>query len=167
VADEEIFLANYSDGLTDAPLPEIIERFKESRKIACFVAVRPPFNFHLAEFDDTDTVCRFRSNQESDIWINGGYFVFRNKIFDYIHDGEELVLKPFNRLIEARQLMAYKYDGFWRAMDTLRDRQVLQEMVERGNVPWRQHALGPLGAPGESGGGRYVESLRASVGATP
>ena len=72
VAGEKIFLANYSDGLTNAPLPEIIERFKDSGKIGCFIAVRPPFNFHLAEFDDTDTVRRFRSNQESDIWINGG-----------------------------------------------------------------------------------------------
>ena len=137
VAGEEIFLANYSDGLTDAPLPDMIERFKNSGKIGCFIAVRPPFNFHLAEFDHTDTVRRFRSNQESDIWINGGYFIFRNKIFDYIRDGEELVLEPFNRLIEARQLMAYKYEGFWRAMDTLRDRQVLEEMVERGDMPWR------------------------------
>ena len=137
VADEEIFLANYSDGLTNAPLPDMIERFKKSGKIGCFIAVRPPFNFHLAEFDETDMVHRFRSNQESDIWINGGYFIFRKEIFDYIHDGEELVLEPFNRLIEARELMAYKYEGFWRAMDTLRDRQVLEEMVERGDMPWR------------------------------
>ena len=80
---------------------------------------------------------RFRASQESEIWINGGYFIFRNEIFDYIQEGEELVLEPFNRLIEDGQLMAYKYDGFWRAMDTLRDRQVLEEMVERGDTPWR------------------------------
>ena len=71
------------------------------------------------------------------MWINGGYFIFRNAIFDYIRDGEELVLEPFNRLIEANRLMGYKYEGFWRAMDTLRDRQVLEEMVERGEMPWR------------------------------
>ena len=62
------------------------------------------------------------------------------EIFDYIQDGEELVLEPFNRLIEAGQLMAYRYEGFWRAMDTLRDRQVLEEMVERGEMPWRRAA---------------------------
>ena len=72
------------------------------------------------------------------MWINGGYFIFRNAIFDYIRDGEELVLEPFNRLIEANRLMGYKYEGFWRAMDTLRDRQVLEEMVERGEMPWRR-----------------------------
>ena len=136
VEDEEFFLANYSDGLTDAPLPEMIERFKTSGKIGCFVAVRPPFNFHLTEFNGADTVKRFRTSQQFDIWINGGYFIFRREIFDYIRDGEELVIEPFNRLIEAGRLMAYKHEGFWRAVDTLKDRQVLEEMVERGEMPW-------------------------------
>jgi glucose-1-phosphate cytidylyltransferase len=136
VEDEEFFLANYSDGLTDAPLPEMIERFKASGKIGCFVAVRPPFNFHLTEFNGADTVKRFRTSQQFDIWINGGYFIFRREIFEYIRDGEELVIEPFNRLIEAGRLMAYKHEGFWRAVDTLKDRQVLEEMVERGEMPW-------------------------------
>jgi glucose-1-phosphate cytidylyltransferase len=137
VENEDIFLANYSDGLTDAPLPEIVEKFKRSDMVGCFVAVHPPFNFHLAEFNGEDSVKRFRSSQQAEIWINGGYFIFRKEIFDYIRDGEELVLEPFNRLIEAGKLMAYKYEGFWRAMDTLRDRQVLEEMIERGEMPWR------------------------------
>jgi glucose-1-phosphate cytidylyltransferase len=137
VADEEIFLANYSDGLTDAPLPEMIETFRKSGKIGCFIAVHPPFNFHLAEFEKDGSVERFRSSQESEIWINGGFFIFRNKIFDFIREGEELVLEPFNRLIDGGHLMAYKYEGFWRAMDTLKDRQILEEMVERGEMPWR------------------------------
>jgi glucose-1-phosphate cytidylyltransferase len=137
VADEEIFLANYSDGLTDAPLPDMIDRFRKSGKIGCFIAIHPPFSFHLSEFDSQDAVVRFRSSQEAGVWINGGFFIFRNKIFDFIRDGEELVLEPFNRLIKGGHLMAYKYEGFWRAMDTLRDRQMLEEMVERGEMPWR------------------------------
>jgi glucose-1-phosphate cytidylyltransferase len=137
VQGEDIFLANYSDGLTDAPLPDMIDRFKRSGKIGCFIAIHPPFNFHLAEFDGTETVAQLRSSQEVNLWINGGYFIFRKEIFDYIKDGDELVLDPFNRLIDKGQLMAYKYEGFWRAMDTLRDRQVLEEMVERGETPWR------------------------------
>ena len=120
VQDEEFFLANYSDGLSDAPLPDMIEKFKASGKLACFLAVRPPFNFHLVEFGEGGNVERLRANTEADIWINGGYFIFRKGIFDYIRDGEELVLEPFNRLIADNQLMAYKYEGFWRAMDTLR-----------------------------------------------
>jgi glucose-1-phosphate cytidylyltransferase len=139
-----MFLANYSDGLCDVPLSEMIDRFKRSDKIGCFLAVHPPFNFHLVEFTDQETVRRFRSSQESEIWINGGYFIFRNKIFDYLKEGEDLVLEPFSRLMEDGALMAYKYEGFWRAMDTLRDRQVLEEMVERGETPWRlNHSVGP------------------------
>jgi glucose-1-phosphate cytidylyltransferase len=137
VRDEEIFLANYSDGLTNAPLDEMIDCFKKSNMIGCFIAIHPPITFHLAEFDGQDSVRRLRSSQESEIWINGGYFIFRNKIFDFIQDGEELVVQPFERLTAGGHLMAYKYEGFWRAMDTLRDRQLLEDMVEHGEMPWR------------------------------
>jgi glucose-1-phosphate cytidylyltransferase len=119
----------------------MIDYFKKSGRIGCFIAVRAPFNFHLVEFEQGEQgnglVERLRSNQESEVWINGGYFIFRNEIFNYIQDGDELVLEPFNRLIERRELVAYKYEGFWRAMDTLRDRQVLEEMVDRGEMRWR------------------------------
>jgi glucose-1-phosphate cytidylyltransferase len=140
VENEEIFLANYSDGLTDAPLTEMIARFKASDKIGCILSVHPPISFHLIDFDEQGSVYNIRSSQQSDVWINAGYFIFRKEIFDYIQDGEELVLEPFDRLIKSGKLMAYKYEGFWRAMDTLRDRQVLEEMVERGETPWRVRA---------------------------
>jgi glucose-1-phosphate cytidylyltransferase len=133
---EEMFLANYSDGLTDIDLSEVIERFKASDKIGCFVAVRPPLTYHLADIGENGDVRCFRSSDRSDIWINGGYFVFRREIFDYMRDGEELVLEPFSRLIQEGKLMACKHEGFWRSMDTLRDRQVLEDMVEHGDMPW-------------------------------
>jgi glucose-1-phosphate cytidylyltransferase len=138
VKDEEYFLANYSDGLTDIRLDEAIERFKASGKIACFLAVRPPITYHLADIDDGGRVREFRSSESSDIWINGGYFIFRREIFDYMREGEELVLEPFSRLIAEDQLMAIKHEGFWRSMDTLKDKQVLEDMVEQGKMPWRQ-----------------------------
>ena len=69
-------------------------------------------------------------------------FIFRREIFRYIREGEELVLEPFQRLIEADQLLAYRHHGFWRAMDTLKDKQVLEEMVDRGEMPW--HSLNEL-----------------------
>ncbi|CAH2598736.1 Glucose-1-phosphate cytidylyltransferase [Rhodovastum atsumiense] len=136
VRGEEMFLANYSDGLTDLMLPEMIERFRRSGKVACFVATRPPLTYHLADIAPDGRVLEFRSSERSDIWINGGYFILRQEIFDYMREGEELVLEPFKRLIEADKLMAVKHDGFWRSMDTLRDRQVLEDMVERGEMPW-------------------------------
>jgi glucose-1-phosphate cytidylyltransferase len=137
VKDEEIFLANYSDGLCDVDLDDMVERFRRSGKLACFLAVRPPLTYHLADIEADGRVRAFRTSDRSDIWINGGYFLLRREVFDYMQDGEELVLEPFARLIEADQLLAHKYEGFWRSMDTLKDRQVLEDMVEQGKLPWR------------------------------
>jgi glucose-1-phosphate cytidylyltransferase len=137
VANEDMFLANYSDGLTDLNLTELIARFKRSGKAACFVATRPPLTYHTVDMDNEGRVREFRTANTSEIWINGGYFLMRPTVFDYMEPGEDLVDAPFRRLIEADQLMAYKHEGFWRAMDTLRDRQVLEDMVERGHMPWR------------------------------
>jgi glucose-1-phosphate cytidylyltransferase len=140
VQDEEIFLANYSDGLTDVNLDDMVERFRKSGKVACFLAVRPPLTFHLADIDADGRLRGMRPSDHSDIWINGGYFLFRREIFDYMREGEELVLEPFQRLIQANQLDAYKHEGFWRAMDTIKDRQVLEDMIEQGNMPWRMRS---------------------------
>lgn len=137
VAGDEIFLANYSDGLCDVDLDDMVDRFRKSGKAACFLAVRPPLTYHLPDIDDDGRVRAFRTSDRSDIWINGGYFLLRPSVFDYMQEGEELVIEPFQRLIEADQLMAYKYEGFWRSMDTLKDRQILEDMVEIGKMPWR------------------------------
>jgi glucose-1-phosphate cytidylyltransferase len=119
VRDEPMFLANYSDGLTDADLDNMTEFFEQSGKVACFLAVRPPLTYHLAEIGDH------------------GHVLFRPEIFDYMRPGEELVLAPFNRLIAENKLAAYKHEGFWRSMDTLRDWQTLEDMVEKGSTPWK------------------------------
>ena len=79
----------------------------------------------------------FCPTQDADLWINGGFFIFRSQIFDYLRDGEELVEMPFRRLIDADQLLAFKHEGFWRPMDTLKDKEVLEDMVEQGRMPWR------------------------------
>ncbi|WP_127076065.1 glucose-1-phosphate cytidylyltransferase [Rhodomicrobium lacus] len=133
---EEMFLANYSDGLSDVDLDDMIEKFRQSGKVACFLATRPPLTYHLVDMDSAGTVREFRSSNRSEMWINGGYFIMTPKIFDYMQPGEELVLEPFQRLIDDGQLMAYRYEGFWRSMDTLRDRQTLEDMVEKGQMPW-------------------------------
>jgi glucose-1-phosphate cytidylyltransferase len=137
VQDEEIFLANYSDGLTDANLDDMIERFKKSGKVACFLAVRPSLTFHLADIGADGRVREFRPAARSEMWMNAGYFVLRPEIFDYMNAGEDLVVEPFQRLIEADQLMAYQHTSFFRSMDTLRDQQILEEVVEQGEMPWR------------------------------
>ena len=136
VKNEPMFLANYSDGLADLNLDHMVETFKKSGKIACFLAVRPPLTYHLVDMREDGSVAAFHSSDRSDIWINGGYFIMRPEIFDYMREGEELVLEPFNRLIAENQLMAYRHESFWRSMDTLRDRQILEDLVERGEMPW-------------------------------
>jgi glucose-1-phosphate cytidylyltransferase len=137
VKDEEMFLANYSDGLSDLDLGDMIAKFKASGKVGAFLAVRPSLSYHFAEIEADGRVSDIRSVDNSDMWINGGFFIFRREIFDYMREGEELVIEPFHRLIKENQLMAFKHEGFWRAMDTLKDRQVLEDMVEQGNMPWR------------------------------
>ena len=77
------------------------------------------------------------SDFDANFWINGGFFIFRSEIFDYLHDGEELVEEPFRRLMKDDQLLAFKHEGFWRPMDTLKDKEVLEDLVEQGRMPWR------------------------------
>jgi glucose-1-phosphate cytidylyltransferase len=138
---EEVFYCNYSDGLTDVDLNVMTEWFLKTGKCACFLSVRPRLTFHFADIDNDGSVQALRSAERSEIWINGGYFIFRKEIFDYIREEEDLVFEPFERLIKDGQLIAYKHEGFWSAMDTLKDRQVLEDMVEQGKTPWRVPGL--------------------------
>ena len=133
--DEEVFLANYSDGLTNLPLPRLLEFFNQSSKVACFLCVKPSQTFHVVSVGSDGIVSDIRHVRDANIPINGGYFVFRKKIFDYIHDGEELIEAPFRRLIRDRQLIAFQYDQFW-CMDTFKDWQELTDMYNQGHVPW-------------------------------
>jgi len=136
VQGEEIFMANYSDGFAAVNLPEIIETFKQSGKVGCFLAVRPSFSLHLVNMSPEGQVKRIKSSEEADLWINGGFFIFRPEIFDYMREGEELVETPFRRLVEADKLLAVRHEGFRRPMDTLKERQVLEELIESGIAPW-------------------------------
>lgn len=133
---EEMFMANYSDGLAALDLPGMIEVFKKSGKVACFLAVRPSFSLHFVDISQDGRVTDIKSSDEAKLWINGGFFIFRPEVFKYMRKGEELVEAPFRRLIEDDQLLAIRHEGFWRPMDTLKDRQVLEELVEKGIAPW-------------------------------
>lgn len=136
VAGEDMFYANYSDGLSNIDLAEMTRVFRASGKVACFTAVRPSFSLHLVDMLPGGKVERMRASQDANLWINGGFFIFRQEIFDYMKEGDELVEAPFRRLIEADQLMAFQHEGFWRPMDTLKDKHVLDDLVEKGTMPW-------------------------------
>jgi len=136
VDDDEIFLANYSDGLTDLDLPTMIDEFRASDKVASFLAVPPSQSFHLVDLDTEGHVAALRPVTESNLLINGGFFVLRQEIFDYMKPGEELVLEPFARLIKQRRLLGYRYDHFW-CMDTFKEQQQLSDMFNSGRAPWQ------------------------------
>lgn len=133
---EEVFLANYSDGLTDLHLPSLIEHFYKHDKIGSFLCVRPNLSFHLVDVAEDGLVNKLKDIKKADIWINGGYFIFKKDIFKYINYGEELVHQPFQRLIDEKQLICYKYTGFWVVMDTFKEKQILDDMYARGETPW-------------------------------
>lgn len=135
---EEEFLANYSDGLTDLPLPQQMEHFHQQEKIASFLCVRPNLSYHLVSLQEGNgnLVSGIHAIGNGSVRINGGFFIFKKKIFDYIAEGEELVNGPFRRLVEAKQLVGYPYDGFWASMDTFKDKQRLESLWGSGTAPW-------------------------------
>jgi len=134
--DEEMFLANYSDGLSDVPLPVVIDRFEKSNSIACFVGVEPRASFHLIDSDASGLVTGFQHITKTGARVNGGFFVFRREIFEFIKEGEELVEEPFQRLIKQGQLITYPHDGFWACMDTYKEKQGLDDIFSSGSAPW-------------------------------
>lgn len=133
---EEVFLASYADGLSDLNLDLYLEHFCNKRKIASFLAVQPSQSFHVVSLNGDALVENIQSVACSDLWINGGFFAFRQEIFDYIYPGEELVLEPFQRLIQQKELVAYRNPGFWACMDTLKEKMQFDEMYAKGNTPW-------------------------------
>lgn len=133
---ESMFLANYSDGLSDLDLNQSITDFQASDAVASFLAVRPAQSFHSVTADKEGLVTGIESMHRSDVWINGGFFCLRNGIFDVLHEGEELVEQPFQRLLEQRKLHARKHEGFWAAMDTFKDKITFDRMEAKGNCPW-------------------------------
>jgi glucose-1-phosphate cytidylyltransferase len=135
---EEEFLANYSDGLTDLPLLEQVEHFRQHDKIASFLCVRPNLSYHQVSLQqgNGNLVSEIHAINNGSVRINGGFFIFKKQIFDYIRDKEELVIEPFHRLVEEKQLIGYPYDGFWTCMDTFKDRQLLESLHASGAAPW-------------------------------
>ena len=133
---DEFFLANYADGLTDLDLNDYLGKFQLSQNVGCFLSVKPSQSFHVVSLDDEDKIQDITPVLNSDLWINGGFFAFRNSVFDYINDGEELVVEPFQRLIAAKKLMTYRNPKFWACIDTLKEKKMFDDMYAIGDTPW-------------------------------
>lgn len=138
---EDHFLATYGDGLTDAPLDDMIATLRESGKTALFMSVRPRLEYHVVRSGRDGVVTSVEPLAQADVRINGGYFVFGRAILDELRPGEELVTEPFQRLIERGELLAYEYDGFWEPMDTIKDKQRLDALLDSGHAPWQRRPV--------------------------
>jgi glucose-1-phosphate cytidylyltransferase len=136
LADEDVFLANYADGLSDLDLDHYLEHFEREQKVASFLCVQPSQSFHVVSMQGNSLIKDIQPVVNSDLWINGGFFAFRQDIFNYIDPGEELVLEPFQRLIAEKQLLGYRNPGFWACMDTLKEKMMFDEMYAKGDRPW-------------------------------
>lgn len=138
VEGEEEFLANYSDGLTNLPLQHQLDHFHQHGKVASFLCVRPNLSYHLVSLEkgNGSLVTDIQAINGGSIRINGGFFIFRPQIFDYVHEKEELVMEPFRRLAAKKELIGYPYDGFWASMDTFKDKQHLESLCSKGVAPW-------------------------------
>jgi glucose-1-phosphate cytidylyltransferase len=136
VENEDEFLANYSDAVTDLDLSSVISYFHKSGKKGCLITVKPFHSYHLVSTSKSGVVEAIEPLAKSNIRINGGYFIFKKAIFDYIKTGEDLVNEPLQRLIKEKGLIAYNYDGFWASMDTYKDKQQLDDIASKGGSPW-------------------------------
>ena len=137
------FMMTYGDGVSGIDIKELVAFHRRHGKVATLTAVRPPARFGSLDLNG-DTVQRFiKKPQGGEGWINGGFFVLEPKVLDYI-DGDETVFEhgPLERLAREGQLAAYRHEGFWQCMDTMRDVRLLQNLWESGNAPWAPEMQG-------------------------
>ena len=136
VEDEPMFLANYADVFTNASLPDMITRFEASSAVVSLLAVPPQSSHHVVDVDEDGLITQVTPVRDLRQWENGGYFVLRPQVFDYLNEGEDLVEDALPRLIAERKVIAYQHKGYWSPADTVKERALLEEMYQRGNCPW-------------------------------
>jgi glucose-1-phosphate cytidylyltransferase len=132
------FMATYGDGVCNVPLDRLIEFHRRQGRLATVTAVRPPARFGGIEFDGDRVKGFIEKAQIHEGWINGGFMVLEPGVFEYLtDDGAVLETDLLERLAEKGQLSAYRHEGFWQCMDTLRDKRYLEQLWSDGNPPWK------------------------------
>ncbi len=135
VEGEATFLANYADIVTDAHLPRLVDAFHQREAVAQMMVVRPNYTFHVIDPGMDGVVTDIHDVRTSGMWINGGYMVFTPEVFNYMRPGEDLTVGPYQRMIKDGKLSAYRHEGFWAPMDTMKEKQALEEMYQAGQRP--------------------------------
>ena len=139
--NNEPFLLTYGDGVSDVNIQELIEAHKQSGKLITMTAVKPTGRFGALVIDDNNTITSFMEKPKGDgAWINGGFFVCQPEVMNYIAEGSNIIFErePLEKLAAEGQLHAYKHEGFWQPMDTLRDKIHLTELWEDQKAPWKK-----------------------------
>jgi glucose-1-phosphate cytidylyltransferase len=144
VESEEVFLANYADVLTDAPLDDMVTRFAASDAAASLLAVPPQSAFHCVQLGEQSRVDEIVPLNTMPLWENGGYFVLRQEVFDYLPENADLVGDACTELAKRGRLLAYPYRGFWHPADTVKERVALDSAYGSGHRPWMIWEGGPL-----------------------
>lgn len=135
---DETFMLTYGDGVGGINISELVEFHKRHNRFATVTSVQPSGRFGALNMDDKNNILSFQEKPKGDgAWVNGGFFVLEPEIFDYI-DGDETIWErqPLEGLAKDGQLVGYKFNGFWKPMDTLRDKMELEELWRSGNAPW-------------------------------
>jgi glucose-1-phosphate cytidylyltransferase len=146
---DDVFLANYGDVLTDAPLDDIVDHVLANDAVGSLLAVPPEGSFHVVDIGEGSRITGFTPAVEMNMRINGGYFVLRQEIFDYLREGDDLVMGGCLRAARDGRLLAIPYDGFWAPMDTLKERSVLEDLYRTGRSPWALWRDQPAARPAD------------------
>ena len=136
----EPFMLTYGDGVSNIPIDELVEHHKKSGKLATLTAVQPSGKFGALDITSSNEITSFKEKPQGDgAWINGGYFICQPEVFSYITEGDSTIWerKPLEKLAKDGQLNAYKFDGFRKPMDTLRDKIELNDMWAANKAPWK------------------------------
>jgi glucose-1-phosphate cytidylyltransferase len=136
VENEDMFLANYADVLTDAPLNAMIDRFRSSTAIGGLLAVPPQSAFHCVNLGEGDGIDSIMMLQDMPLWENGGYLMFLPEVFEHIDEDCDLIADVCAPLAKQGQMMAYRYRGFWQPADTVKERTALEAAYQSGTRPW-------------------------------
>jgi glucose-1-phosphate cytidylyltransferase len=133
---DDDFLCTYGDGVSDVDIKNLYSYHLSHGKIATMMIVRQPSRFGVVNVNENQVVESFREKPLVDGWVNAGFFVFNKKIFNYLDDSSTLEEEPLKNLASKGELVAYKHEGFWQAMDTYREQQILENLINSGKAPW-------------------------------
>jgi glucose-1-phosphate cytidylyltransferase len=142
------FMVSYGDGLGDIDITSLVAFHRSHGRVATVTAVRPPARFGRLTLDGARVSEFVEKAQLAEGWVNGGFFVFEPSVFSYLRDDWPLEHEPLRTLAADGQLMAFRHEGFWQPMDTLREKQLLENLWQSGHAPWTipRRASGPVAA---------------------